>query len=337
MSLDFTFSPKITKEFILSKVNQETILSYYLRLPVESKKLYCSPLRDDRNPTCSFYKSKSGIVYFHDFALNKSYNCFSTVMEMYSCTYYKALQIIANDFGLVKDNNLNKSKKIIPVKELNNKDTTQINVEIQDFTDNDLAWWNRYGVTKDILKKYKVFSCKNVFLNSVLLCTYTPKCPIYGYYMGKQDGQELWRIYFPYRKSYRFLSNTNAKKIQGFKQLPETGKLLVITKSQKDIMCLYSMGVPAIAPNSETLFISNNLLTELKSRFEHIIVIYDQDRPGLHNMAKIRKVYPELNYFVIPSKYGAKDISDFYKKYGRKKTLNSIKEVLKYFISVWQK
>jgi hypothetical protein len=43
-------------------------------------------------------------------------------------------------------------------------------------------------------------------------------------------------------------------------------------------------------------------------------------------MVKIRKNHPELYYFWIPSKYEAKDISDFYKKYKRSKTSEFIKE-----------
>ena len=40
----------------------------------------------------------------------------------------------------------------------------------------------------------------------------------------------------------------------------------------------------------------------------------------------IKKDYPDLNYFFIPRKYEAKDFSDFYKKYGRSKTLSIIKD-----------
>ena len=91
-------------------------------------------------------------------------------------------------------------------------------------------------------------------------------------------------------------------------------------------MTLYSCGISAIAPNSENLFVSDNMLSELKSRFKYIVVFYDNDRPGLHNMARIRREHPELVYISIPKQYGSKDISDFYKDHGRKETLNLIKK-----------
>ena len=112
--------------------------------------------------------------------------------------------------------------------------------------------------------------------------------------------------------------------IQGYRQLPKQGDLLVITKSMKDVMCLYDLGITAIAPNSETLFISEEELENLSKRFKVISVLYDQDKAGKANMAKIRKIYPDLFYFVIPKNLNAKDISDFYKKYGRDRTLELI-------------
>ena len=60
MELEFScFRPKITKEFLLSKINQESIMQYYTGQDVNSKKLFTSVLRKDNHVTCSFYKSKS--------------------------------------------------------------------------------------------------------------------------------------------------------------------------------------------------------------------------------------------------------------------------------------
>jgi hypothetical protein len=46
-------------------------------------------------------------------------------------------------------------------------------------------------------------------------------------------------------------------------------------------------------------------------------------------MNKIKKEHPELNFFWIPRSYEAKDISDFYKMFGRDKTIEFIKENIK--------
>ena len=96
----------------------------------------------------------------------------------------------------------------------------------------------------------------------------------------------------------------------------------------KDTMTLYSLGISAISPNSETQFVSDKMLEDLKTRFKYIVVMYDNDIAGISNMRRIKKEHPELVYFWIPRKYEAKDISDFYHKYSREKTIEFIKENL---------
>lgn len=326
--MDFKIEPEITKAYLLSKFSEETFMEYYLGIPV-AKKLYRNPLRKDNKPTCSFYRNKSGELIFKDFSGVFYGNFISVVMFKYSCTYHQALRIIANDFGLIHDNKIprNKGKLNVNAPVFRDDGAAIIQVEIKDFSKSEIEWWSDYGVTDKILKKFHVFSCKNVFLNGNVISTSSDHCPIYGYYGGKKEGIELWRIYFPKRKSYRFLSNWDSKKIQGIKQLPNEGKLLVITKSLKDVMCLYSLGIPAIAPNSETLFIPEALYVELKDRFKNIVVLYDNDLAGIANMRKIRDKY-KVKCLWIPRSYEAKDISDFHKKYGRKKTLELIKQAI---------
>lgn len=324
--MDFSFQPKITKELILSRFSEEQLMEYYLHIPVK-KGLFRSPLRKDKQPTCSFYRNKSGTLIFKDFATGQHLNIFDVVQSIFRCDYFESLRIIANDFGIVRDNTLHKNPGKInlnPIK-IKDKEISKIQIEVQEFTDSELKWWGKYGISKDILKRFDVYSCKHVFLNDQLFAESQQHCPIFGYYGKKYQGLELWRCYFPKRTSFRFITNWPSKKIQGYDQLPKKGKLLVITKSMKDSMCLYSCGITACAPNSENLFIPDKVLEDLKNRFENIVVLYDNDRPGLYNMAKIRKEHPELTYVFIPKRYGSKDISDFYKDHGRKETLNLIK------------
>ena len=324
--MDFLFQPKITKKLILSRFSEEQLMEYYLHLPVK-KGLFRSPLRRDKQPTCSFYRNKSGTLIFKDFATGQHLNVFDVVQSIFRCDYFESLRIIANDFGIVRDNALHKNPGKInlnPIK-IKDKEISKIQIEVQEFTDGELKWWGKYGISKDILKRFDVYSCKHVFLNDQLFAESQQHCPIFGYYGKKYQGLELWRCYFPKRTSFRFITNWPSKKIQGYDQLPKKGKLLVITKSMKDSMCLYSCGITACAPNSENLFIPDKVLEDLKNRFENIVVLYDNDRPGLYNMAKIRKEHPELTYVFIPKRYGSKDISDFYKDHGRKETLNLIK------------
>ena len=326
--------PKITKEFLLSKNSEETYMSTYLRVPIK-RGLFCSPLRRDNRPTCSFCHSKKGELMYHDFGTGFHENFVGVVMEIHKCSYQEALNIIAEDFGYISKAEDRPAVKIkVSNVKLEEKTETLIQIKPKAFSEQELKWWKGFGVTEKTLKKYKVFSCDSIFLNGDYFSSSSPRVPIYGYYCGKKNGQELWRIYFPSKRSFRFLSNVGKSYIQGAKQLPKTGDVLLITKSQKDVMLAYELGIPAIAPCSEVLFLSNKQIQHLKKRFKTIVVCYDTDITGIHNLKQIKVKHPDLHTFFIPRKYGVKDISDFFKKYGEEETRRLAGELLKYYRSI---
>lgn len=83
-------------------------------------------------------------------------------MNKFNCSYEKALMIAANDFGIQKYEELPKT----PIKEsdivLEEKQSAIIKVEVRDFQQYELDWWNKFGITEKTLKKFRVFSCKNI-------------------------------------------------------------------------------------------------------------------------------------------------------------------------------
>lgn len=325
------FEPTITKQYLLDRASQETYLEYYLGIPVK-KGLFKSPLRTDNNPTCSFYRNRSGDIILKDFSGAFYGNFISVVMYKYNLTYYRALRQIATDFGYIHSPKYKKNPKPVTVSTSEFKESKEANiqVEIQEYSKEELDWWMQFGITEEILKKFRVFSCKTIFLNGNFFTSSTKNYPIFGYYRGKNENEtELWRIYFPFHKKneFKFLSNWRSFLLQGSKQLPKEGDLLVITKSMKDVMCLYSLGITAIAPISENLFLTESQFSKLKNRFKRIIVFYDNDLPGIHNMNKIRKSF-DVECVWIPRSYGAKDISDFHKMYGGEKTKELIQQCL---------
>ena len=330
--MKFTYESKIplTKSFLLEHYSEEQYMSYYLHHPID-KKLFCSPIRKDKNPTCSFYRNKRNELIFHDFGSGQHLNFIGVVEEMYHISYHQALLQIAKDFNLVKSNVVN-TRHINTIPKFENNGPAKIRVKVKEFTEAELKWWKSFGITYKTLKKYHVYSCENVFLNDNLFTTNSKLT--FGYYGGKKNGVELWRIYYSQRKEYRFLTNWPSKKIQGFDQLPKYGDILIITKSMKDVMAMYELGLTACSPNSETQFVTDSVLQQLKERFKHIIVMYDNDRAGLLNMAKLRHLHPELDYFCIPKEY-AKDFTDTYKKYGKVKMIEFIKQVKSYFEYKW--
>lgn len=315
---------KITKELLLSKYSQETFFEHYLGVPVK-KGLFVSPavIRADKKPTCAFYKNSRGILKYKDFA-GPTFDFVGCVMYIFNCSYGKALRIIANDFGFIKASNLevNLPKIEYTGTEFSETEKAIIQVETKEFTKKELLWWESFGISLNTLNKFKVFSIKSVFLNGVYFTSSSDRTPIYGYFGGKDThGNELWRLYMPTKRKYRFLSNWSSTLIQGAKQIPKSGEILVITKSLKDVMALYEFGITAIAPNSENLFLTDSQYERLQQRFKSIYLLYDRDLPGVKSANRIRKQFEGLQVLLVPK---VKDFTDYVKKYGSLKTLNLI-------------
>jgi len=86
----------------------------YLNITPKLHKLYKSPFRDDKQPSCSFYVNKKQDLVLKDFGTGSSYTWINAVMERYNCTYHKALEKVATDIGLIVSNG-NFNIKEIPI------------------------------------------------------------------------------------------------------------------------------------------------------------------------------------------------------------------------------
>lgn len=331
MMLEIKFPIKVTKELIESKVSQETLMSTYYGVPIK-KGLFKAKNRVDHKPTVAYYKNSKGRIIVKDFGSDYTGDWIFVVKEKYQCSYQKALNIAANDFGIQSFPKLQKNKIIESDEILDNKQGAIIQVEIKDFTEFDIQWWAKYGIQLSTLKKFKVFSCKNVFLNGNLFEMVLDKQLVFGYYGGIKQDIEQWRIYHPQKTKYKWISNWKNHQIQGAHMLPKQGgDLLVITKSLKDVMCLYEYGIISIAPCSENEFLTDTQYQKVKSKFKHIALLWDNDYAGVSNAWKIRKAHPDIKVMFIPKSSGCKDFSDYRKTYGDKKTQELIKQAKEFY------
>ena len=119
-----------------------------------------------------------------------------------------------------------------------------------------------------------------------------------------------FKIYRPLGDKYtKWRNDLEEYDIQGFKQLPKTGDLLIITKSLKDVMCFYEMGYNAISPASESTWLPDIALEDVKKRFKRIILMFDRDITGIKYLRKI-SLKTGLEPLLVNKKFKAKDISD---------------------------
>lgn len=290
----------ITLDYVLSKVSEYDIYAHYLG-QFKVGAIYNSPFRKDKNPSFGIYYSKrTKQLLFKDHGTGECGNIVKFVSLYTGLTNYNdILKDIVKQLNITTDTKLDSSKQYIPSSE------TVIGIVRQKFTPTDINYWSQFNISEKTLKKFNVNSIKYYLCNGIVKGIYKEDNPMYAYKVYNN-----FKIYRPFADKYtKWRNNLTEYDIQGYAQLPSKGDTLIITKSMKDVMCLYEMGIPAISPSSESTFIPNDILEGLKKRFKRIIILFDRDNAGVKYLRKM-SLKTGLEGLLVHKKFKAKDISD---------------------------
>lgn len=295
---------------LLEKLNDYDIYSYYLGA-FKPGKLINSPLRpDDKIPSFAIFPSKTGGLLFKDHGTGEAGNALKFVK------LYRGIQtreeLERELLTIVRRMNPNQTIRTVTNSPKVSSGMTDIGIVRQPFTTVDKQYWKQFHISIDTLRRFNVWSIKYFLCNSVVRGTYKETNPMYAYKVF-----DKFKIYRPLASKYtKWRTNLTNRHVQGLAELPkEGGNLLIITKSLKDVMCLYEMRYYAIAASSETTFIPEDILQSLRSKWKHIVILYDRDRTGMLKARDYSRRY-KLDAFFVHKKFKAKDISDAVKDNG---------------------
>lgn len=306
-----------------------------------SKKVFCNPYRGDVSPSCKlYYKSKNGssrwvMIDFGD--SDWTGDCFHLVAKVNHLSlktqFREILLIINKELDLHVMNELphvDYKHYDIPDENVSSRSHGELigyDITYKSYSDYELRWWSRYGITEDILKEYHTLSVRDITLSYkdghffTISSDYKESC--YAYLFNEGKGVKVYRP----GSSTRFLQLGDLPRpyIFGMEQLPRRGDKVFITGGEKDVMSLAAHGFPAVCLNSETAKISNNTLSELCMRFMNIYVLYDCDKTGVSSGSqRIREIHDYFSSIgkndrsklvTLPLKgtKSEKDISDFFR------------------------
>jgi hypothetical protein len=321
------YNEKLTRDDILELISQEDIFTYYIGEKISIKETYNSPLRNDDVPSFSFYyrRDNSGILMFYDFGTKECGDCIVFITKLFGLTYGNALLKIAYDFKLSdiyisanKRKELKKNTKIIQ------NNSVKIGIKRRRWQMQDVKYWKIFGICKATLEKYRVAPIEYVFFNNnpkkVDKLTYS--------YQEYKDDIITYKIYQPYSKKYKWMNNANYTVHQGYRQLPEKGELLIITKSLKDVMSLKDVvGINAIGLQSESVNVKSSVIEEYKTRFDKVLCLFDNDKPGIRFSEDFHKDH-KLPYFFMPNIEGVTDFSDLVKIVGVEEAKKIFKKII---------
>lgn len=327
----FDTRPHLTVENVLSRVNDYTIFKTYCNNFDKIDEKFVSEFRSETVPS-AMITSFDGKLWYKDFGTNdKAMTCLSFVMYKFGLTFRECLLKINSDFNLnlyAKEGDY-KTKpteiyKIYKPPKIKDKPLrTTIRIKARPLNKKDLEFWGKFNINESLLRYYCVEPTQWIEVNEVRIPT-PSYC--YSYFLGIKDDFYYYKIYSPFSKTAKWISNASGI-YQGYTQLPESGDILIITKSLKDVMVLASFKLPAIAPQTETIIIDKQLDEELKSRFKLIYILFDTDNQGRIGSKQNVTENGYLPIFV-PEESQCKDISDYIACYGVDKTKSLINGLL---------
>ena len=311
---------------LLKLTTEYDIYSFYIGYQFKIGRVMRSPLREDIHPSFGIFKSSiRGNLMWKDQATGKTGNVVMLVSELFNITYEEAIQRILSDIEL---SHIIRTTEGIHIAESYKKVKTTISIQKKNFTETDDNYWGQYFVTREILKKYNVYPILTFWVNDMPSnLFYSKDQPLYAYQIF-----DKFQIYSPYgdRKN-KFRNNGGIYDIHGLEQLPQYGKLLIITKSKKDVMVLDRLGYNSIAPCGENTPIPDVIMTDLKERFSKIIVLYDNDEAGIKGATKLANGHTivwkhlQIKYYEM---FKIKDISDYINSFKITKTRELLKEII---------
>ena len=299
---------------VLSKTTELDILNYYFHvneLPV----VIHSPLRHDVKPSFGLYTLNGSKVYYVDLSTRDRGGLFDLLMKYWGESYSSVLNRVWEDLpniqsANVKVNQVNSERTICNFKQRD----IDLQCKVREWTDYDLEYWKSYGISLEWLKYADIYpiSHKIVVKNGN---RYVFGADKYAYaYVERKEGKVTLKIYQPFNKNgYKWSNRHDRSVISLWTKVPEYGDRICICSSMKDALCLWAnTGIPSIAIQGEGYSMSNTAISELKRRYKHIYILFDNDEAGLKDGEKLSESTGFTNLVLPPFEEG-KDVSDMFK------------------------
>jgi hypothetical protein len=314
--------PSTDLENIYSKVSDLDILHHYFGIN-HVPCMINSPLRRDNNPSLSFY-SKDGIeVLWTDFSTKEGGDVIHLMSKYWGESYADTVKHLWEDLPNITNisgyTQLSKKRYIVK------KTNVILKCKVREWKDYDLEFWNSFGISKRWLEYADVYpiSHKIIIKNDEKFVFSADK---YAYaYVEFKDKKTTLKIYQPFNtKGFKWSNNHDRSVISLWTKVPANGLMICICASLKDALCLWAnTGIPSIAVQGEGYSMSDTAIEELKRRFKHIYILFDNDEAGLVDGVKLAEQTGFTN-IVLPRINEAKDISDLYKSLENKEQFKEL-------------
>lgn len=320
---------ELTLESILERVTEYDIYREFCGEDFTLGKVMHSPMpgRRDNHPSFCIRATRGGQIMHVDYADSRFRGgCINFVMQKEMIPNYNdALKRVDEVFnlGISSTPTSNTPRVIYTQPSLEESRPTSIIVDYSTkFTEEDLAYWSSFHITKDELISNQIYKVKKYLINRQVQGQKRGEL-IFGYKLGA-----LWKIYRPTAsKEMKWKSNIPIDAVEQLHNLKQCKKGIV-TKSRKDAIVLRKF-LPEVCSvqNESMVALNEETINYLKSNCTEIYLNYDSDEPGKKNSWQVTTEFG-FKHLNVPDKYleeGIKDFSDLSRAYG----LGAVEEHLK--------
>ena len=288
----------------------------------------CSPLRKDKRPSFGLYSRDGEKIHWIDLATREGGGMYDLLSLMWHCDYKEVLTRIQKDITSPTQGATVTSTPLTIKDMSTHQNNNDLQCRVRKWRKYDIDYWESYGVPIEWLEYAEVYpiSHKIVISNGKKYVFNADKLA-YAFVEHK-EGKVTLKIYQPHSENpqYKWSNKHDRSVISLWTKVPEKGEKLVICSSLKDALCLWAnTGIPALALQGEGYGISDTAINELKRRYKKIIISYDGDAAGILDAKKLSEKTGFI-YRNSPIIGEAKDWSDIYKIYGKKRFLEEVKK-----------
>ena len=297
----------------MKKLSNYEIFNYILNTNIANIRAIKSIVnKTEKTPSLKFYYNNDlNDWFFKDFSSGEHGGPIKFLMLLENISYDYAKQKvwdICNNYGH------NNTQNVIP----QIKKQIIYEYDIVPLDDEDLKYWSRYNIGKELLIKHNVYSIVNFKVNNylynnrwigyfddigTLLQVYAPANSIYN------DNDK--KKFFVLKHNTLFYCNNNSDK-------------LIITKSKKDLIVLDSIfgnKYSYVSWIGETKKIEKNItFLMLINKYKEKYINFDNDKTGIKRMEELEKY--NLKPLMVN---GYKDASDYIASNGNVKEMFNIK------------
>lgn len=315
----------LSVDSILEKVTDYDLFRFYCPPFKSVGKKFSSELREDPIPSAHITAKNNRLRYIDYGYTEHRFDSIGYIQYKYNVSFRDALRTIDSDFGLGLAGKNNRGALNTPKtygKMKFEKIPCLMQIRSREFNLYDRLYWGDYCISKETLEAFGVKPITHYWINGT---RYPAHKVAYAYceHPGK------YKLYSPLKQDGKWFGNMQVNHVQGITMLPIFGNICILASSLKDVMCLYELGIPAVAMQSESMMPPKKLIAFLKRKFDKVKVLYDNDftkdtNPGQTMALSICKEY-ELENICIPTELGVKDISDVMQVHGPIKAISIIK------------